>query len=95
MLTTAYYSGAKWNDTFWKDDRFDKLLLAARTEFDFNKRRDMYWEMQEILHDNGGTVIPAFVNYLYGFSDKIGHTEIAGTRWWDKMRAPERWWFKS
>ncbi len=28
MFSTAYSDGAPWNDTFWKHDRFNKLLLA-------------------------------------------------------------------
>lgn len=95
MFTTAYFGEAKWNDTNFKNDRFDTLLVAARTEPDFAIRRDMYWEMQEILHNDGGVIIPAFVNYLYGISDQIGHDQIGGTRGWDKMRATERWWMKA
>ncbi len=34
MFTTAYATGAAWNDTFWSNDRFDELLVAARAELD-------------------------------------------------------------
>ena len=27
MLTTAYASGAAWNDTFWDNARFNELLV--------------------------------------------------------------------
>jgi hypothetical protein len=42
MLTLAYASGASWNDTFWDNDRFNKLLVEARAELDEAKRREMY-----------------------------------------------------
>ena len=73
--------------------RFNELLKAARAEFDENKARDMYWEMQQIIHDDGGVVIPAFVDHLLAHSEKLGHGEIAGNWEMDGYRLIERWWF--
>jgi len=42
MFTTAYKTGASWNDSFWSNERFDELLVQARSELDQDKRRDMY-----------------------------------------------------
>src|SRR5690606_24155168 len=49
MLSTAYASGAAWNDTHWDYARFNELLVAARAELDAPQRREMYYEMQAIL----------------------------------------------
>jgi peptide/nickel transport system substrate-binding protein len=38
MFSAGYAADASWNDTFWKHDRFNELLLAARAELDTNKR---------------------------------------------------------
>ena len=38
MFTTAYAADAAWNDTFWKNARFNELLIAARAETDDAKR---------------------------------------------------------
>ncbi len=46
MFSTAYAADAAWNDTFWKNKRFNELLVAARAELDEKKRRQMYVEMQ-------------------------------------------------
>ncbi|CAH2806895.1 MAG: ABC transporter, substrate-binding protein (cluster 5, nickel/peptides/opines) [uncultured Caballeronia sp.] len=46
MLSTAYKSDAKWNDTHWRDPRFDALLLQARAMLDDTKHRELYREMQ-------------------------------------------------
>jgi len=92
-LTQAYAADAPWNDTHWKHDRFNKLLVEARAELDTNKRREMYWEMQAILKDEGGVVIPFFPNYICATSSKIAHGELE-ERWsLDCYRAGERWWF--
>lgn len=95
MFTTVYHSEAKWNEAHWQNQRFDDLLVQARTELDQQKRREMYWEMQELLHDQGGSIIPAFFSYIYAASEKIGMGTISGQFLWDNNRAPERWWRKS
>ena len=32
MFSTAYSADAKWNDAYWKHDRFNELLIKARSE---------------------------------------------------------------
>jgi peptide/nickel transport system substrate-binding protein len=66
MLTTGYSTGAAWNETQWSNERFDRLLVAARTEFDAAKRAEMYAEMQGLLRDDGGVMIPLFNSFIDG-----------------------------
>ncbi|PID72560.1 MAG: peptide ABC transporter substrate-binding protein [Desulfobulbus propionicus] len=95
MFTTAYAKGASWNDTFWDNARFNELLIAARAEMDEAKRKTMYVEMQKLVRDEGGAVIPMFSSDLAAATDKIGYNKL-GVDWeLDGFRAPERWWFKS
>ncbi|MEQ8356025.1 MAG: ABC transporter substrate-binding protein [Kiloniellaceae bacterium] len=94
MFSTAYASGAAWNDTFWEHDRFNKLLKEARSELDDAKRRAMYEEMQGIVSNEGGVVIPMFAAYVMAYSDKVAHPDQVGANWTlDGFRAIERWWF--
>jgi len=55
----------------------------------------MYVEMQRIVRDDGGVVVPMFSADLAAASDKIGHGKLAANWELDGFRAPERWWFKS
>ena len=93
MFSTAYAADAGWNDTFWKHERFNKLLKEARAELDNAKRRDMYAEMQKIVRDEGSVVIPMFAADLTGVSTKLKYENVAADWEMDGMRAPERWWF--
>lgn len=95
MFSTAYAKGAAWNDTFWDHPRFNELLVSARAELDEPKRRAMYAEMQRIVRDEGGVVVPMFSADLAAASDTIGHGKLAANWELDGFRAPERWWFKS
>ena len=93
MFTTAYAADAPWNDAHWKNERFNNLLVQARTELDDDKRRTMYWEMQEIVKDDGGTIIPIYAQYVFANRDKVNHGPLAANRDFDGWKAFERWWF--
>ena len=71
MLAIQFAPGAAWNDTFWNDDRMGELLKAQLAETDSAKRHAMLCDMQELVHNGSGMVIPAHVNVLDGVSDKI------------------------
>lgn len=71
MLTIAYHSASAQNDSFWKNDDFDRLLVEARALLDENRRREIYWELQRMIHDDGGVMIPMFGDYLDGVSNQV------------------------
>lgn len=95
MMTTAYAADASWNDTFWKNPKFNELLVAARSESDEAKRAAMYAEMQQILHDDGGLVNMLFNSYVEAHAKNLGHGKVAANWQLDGMRVAERWWFTS
>ena len=66
MFSQAYASDSVWNETFWKNAKFNELLLAARSELDDAKRKQMYGEMQTLVVDDCGELIPMFNNFLDG-----------------------------
>jgi peptide/nickel transport system substrate-binding protein len=93
MFSIEYAADAKWNDAYWKHERFNKLLKLARAELDEKKRREMYVEMQHIVRDQGGVVVPMFANYVMGLTEKVQHGKM-GANWdLDGLRSVERWWF--
>jgi len=95
MFSTAYAAGAPWNDTAWEHKRFNELLVGARAELDETKRRAMYVEMQSLVRDEGGVVVPMFATDLAATNDKVAHGPVAVNWELDGFRAAERWWFKS
>ena len=94
MFTTAYASGAPWNDSFWENERFNQLLQSARSELDDAKRGEMYGEMQNIVRTDGGVIVPMFASYVMAHTSKVKTPDVVGANWTlDGFRAPERWWF--
>lgn len=66
MLSFAYASTAPWNESQWKDEAFDELLLAARAEPDAALRSEMFCDMQRMIRDGAGTLIAAHPNLVDG-----------------------------
>lgn len=50
-------------------------------------------EMQRIVSDEGGVVIPIFNNYVWITSTKVEHDPMSGAWPNDGQKAMERWWF--
>jgi peptide/nickel transport system substrate-binding protein len=94
MFSVGYAEDAAWNETFWKHDRFNVLLKAARAELDETRRGEMYAEMQLVVRDEGGVVVPVFANFVAAASANIGTPEKIGGNWpMDGAKNFERWWF--
>ena len=71
MYSTAYLSSADWNDTRFKREDFDAMLLKARAELDSTKRKAIYTDMGMMVRDEGGLICPMFNDYVDGVSDKV------------------------
>ena len=94
IFSQIYAADASWNDTFWKHPRFNELLVQARAELDAAKRREMYVEMQRIVHNEGGVCLPLFQADTIAYSDKVFVPEVIANNWeLDGHKHAERWWF--
>jgi peptide/nickel transport system substrate-binding protein len=71
LLTLFFKSDAPWNESAWKNEKFDQLLLAARAETDEQKRKQMYADMQVMIHESAGIGIPVFITILDGHTSKL------------------------
>ncbi|UUZ70218.1 ABC transporter substrate-binding protein [Polaromonas sp. P2-4] len=71
LFTQFFKSDAAWNESGWKNEKFDQLLVAARAETDNTKRTRMYADMQVLVHEQGGIGIPLFLASIDGHSKKL------------------------
>ena len=71
MFSLFYKSDSPMNVSGWKNEKFDQLLDAARGETDEAKRKQMYADMQVLVHDQCGVGIPMFIHSLDGFTNKL------------------------
>ena len=71
QMAIQFAPGAKWNDTYWNNDRMGELLKMSLSELDPAKRHEMYCEMQTLIHNESGMVIPAFSNINDGIAKNV------------------------
>ena len=71
QMAIQFGPGAAWNDTYWNNERMGELLQAVLSQTDPVKRHAMMCEMQTLIHEGSGMVIPAFSNINDGISDNI------------------------
>ena len=71
QLGIQFGPGAAWNDTFWNNARMGELLTLSLAETDPAKRHALYCEMQTLVHEGSGMVIPAFSNINDGIADNV------------------------
>ncbi len=95
ILSLAYAGGAAWNETHIDNERLNELIVMARAELDNEKRAQMYSEAQMILRDEGGTIVPFFINYLFASVPNLARASEGLSADWtlDGYRSAERWWF--
>ena len=96
MYSLAYAAEADWNESHWKNERFNELLVKARAELNDELRAEMYREMALLARNDGGTIIPMFNNFVYARRANVKHGPNLAASWeLDGARAPSRWWFSS
>lgn len=94
MFSTTYAAGVPWNESKCSNERFNTLLQEARIERDEGKRAQIYYEMQELVRDDGGSVIPMFANILEAAADKVQFENYCTNIEADGLKMAERMWFK-
>jgi len=71
LFTLFFKSDSTWNESAWKNEQFDKLLIAARAETDEARRKQMYGEMQTLVHEQCGIGLPVFLTILDAHTTKL------------------------
>ena len=95
MYSTAYLSTADWNDTRFKVPEFDAMLLAARSELDEAKRKQMYRDMGVMMNETGGLICPMFNDWLEAISDKVEGWEADANQTMMNGLAGAKCWLKA
>ncbi|MCO6179776.1 ABC transporter substrate-binding protein [Ciceribacter sp. RN22] len=71
LFSLLYASDAPWNESQYKSEKFDKMLVEARGSLDEAKRKTIYGEMQVMVAEEAGTVIPVYISNVDAISGKL------------------------
>lgn len=95
LFTLFFKSDANWNESGWKNEKFDQLLAAARAESDEAKRKQHYCDMQAIVRDEGRIGIPVFITLLDAHNEKLKGLSPIPVGNWMGFSFPEHVWLDS
>ncbi|MHC8334429.1 ABC transporter substrate-binding protein [Pseudomonas sp. LB3P25] len=71
IFSQFFQSTAPWNESGWKNEQFDQLLVQARGETDEAKRGKMYADMQTLVHNHSGIGVPVFISNIDGVDQRV------------------------
>jgi peptide/nickel transport system substrate-binding protein len=84
----TYYSS---NVSFYENPEVDRLLLQAHRSVDPDRRRDLYYRVQEALHEDVPVVPLAYVRPPVGLQEQVeGYTITHGGDRLNTVRLQER-----
>jgi peptide/nickel transport system substrate-binding protein len=71
LFSLLYKSDAPWNESRFNSEKFDKMLLEARGSLDQARRREIYNELQVIVSEEAGTIIPAYISGVDAITTRL------------------------
>ena len=71
QLSLIVHSEAPYNESKFKNERVDELLLSTLAEPDAAKRKEMYCEIQTIVSNEAGNIIPWHMDIVDGIATKV------------------------
>lgn len=75
-LDVMLKSGAKWNESHFSDEEFDRLATITGTTLDEAERVQAYRDIQRLLIERGPVVIPYFFAQFGAISDQFEGFEL-------------------
>ena len=83
---SALQKTAPYNETHWNSPKGDKLLDEALAEGNPDAAQDKWHAVQELQHNEGGYILTSALNWVDGYSTKVGGiqtTEAGPCNYWD------------
>uniref|UniRef100_UPI003F494977 ABC transporter substrate-binding protein n=1 Tax=Ensifer adhaerens TaxID=106592 RepID=UPI003F494977 len=94
QFSQAYLPAATWNETHCDLPQVTELIRTARGIVDDAKRGEIYHELQSIIHEQGGSIIPMFTNFVWAVRDNVQHgPNLQNDLTLDGLKCFQRWWF--
>ena len=84
FMSEAFRCGAAWGEYFWCNDDFETTLDAARREIDFDARKALYQQAQQIIIDDSGNLSFFFANNIRALNSRV--RGIEEWTYWEEVR---------
>lgn len=71
MLSLIFHSEAAYNESKFRNERVDQLLLETLAETDTERRKEMFCEIQTIVSNEAGNIIPWHQAIVDGVATRV------------------------
>jgi peptide/nickel transport system substrate-binding protein len=71
VLGLAYRTGVPWNESFWSNAEFDKLLSEAEGLLDVEERRKVVEKIEVLMQEEGPVVQPLWRSVFMAMDKKV------------------------
>jgi peptide/nickel transport system substrate-binding protein len=92
VLNVEFASNSAMNGSFWKNEKFDQLLISSRAETNAQRRMQMYHDMQQLVHDDVGALVLVFNSNIDAGSKKVHGFVPSPVQQLSNYRAAEQIW---
>lgn len=82
-FTAGYFESSGWNETKWHNERFEEVVMQAREELDEDARAELMREAQEIMSEDGASIIPYFIVMNGAWSERVQGFHMHPMKWVD------------
>lgn len=76
QVALATLRNAAYNETAWRNNRYERLYRQALATVDLKKRCEIIKEMQRMDYEQGGAIIPYFKDQVSAYSARVGGFKI-------------------
>jgi peptide/nickel transport system substrate-binding protein len=94
IFSKGYKATSAINDTNWRRPEFDRIANTARATLDQARRRELFGECQRMICEEGGAIIPMFIDNIEAGSTRVmgwtpsGIYDLMGQRIGEKVWLP-------
>ena len=71
ILQQLYVTGQPYNEAHYSNKQLDALIAASSSELNPAKRKALYKQIEQLISDDGPSIIPIFTTFVFPYSDKV------------------------
>jgi len=81
LIALAYRTGVPWNESGYSNAELDEVLGKVEGTLDIDKRRDLMYRIEEIMHEDGPIAQPLWRNNFTFYDKKVQGVVIHPTNY--------------
>jgi peptide/nickel transport system substrate-binding protein len=83
--------GAPFNETNWLNPQFANIYNEILKTNDATRQKELFYEGQKLLYDEGGYIIPTFANFLQATTSKVMNVQTGITESFNNFDFTKSW----